>query len=87
MDLQVAFLVNSCQRKDAVLSFIQTKPLNPSTHWALDVIQLIVGTIFNLAKVSTVPCMCAAALSLFRTASRRLDSLAYIESITDAYSQ
>ena len=35
----------------------------------------------------TVPCMCAAALSLFRTASGRLDSLAYIESITDAYSQ
>ena len=35
--------------------------------------------------------MCAAALSLYRTASRkqidRLDSLVYIESITDAYSK
>ncbi len=31
--------------------------------------------------------MCAAALSLFPTANRWLDSLAYIESITDAYSQ
>ena len=33
----------------------------------------------------TVPCMFAAAL--FLTASRWLNSLAYIESITDAYSQ
>ena len=48
---------------------------------------LIVGTIFNLAMVDTLPCMCAAALSLFLTASRWLDSLTYIESITDAYSQ
>ena len=46
----------------------------------------MVGTSFNFAKVNTVPCMCAAALSHFRTASRRLDSLVYIESITDAYS-
>ena len=48
---------------------------------------LIVGTIFNLAKVNTVPFMCAASLSLSWTASRRPDSLAHIESITDAYSQ
>ena len=45
----------------------------------------MVGTIY-FAKVNTVPCMCAATLS-FRTASRWLDSLAYVESITDAYSQ
>ena len=45
----------------------------------------MVGTIFNLAKVNTIPCMCVAALSLFQTASRQLDSLAYIESINDAY--
>ena len=38
---------------------------------------------YNLAKVNTVPCMCAATLS--RTASRQLDSSSYIESITDAY--
>ena len=42
-------------------------------------------TIFNLAKVQFLSCV--QLLSLFRTASRRLDSLAYIESITDAYSQ
>ena len=55
----------------------------------MDVIQVLdrVGTIFNLAKVKTVPCIGAAALSLFRTASKQLDSLAYIESITDAYRQ
>ena len=40
----------------------------------------VLNSISNLAKVNTV---------LFRTASRRLDSLAYIESLTDAdaYSQ
>ena len=48
---------------------------------------MIEETIFNLAKVDTVPCMHATGLSLFRTVSRFLDSLAYIESITDAYSQ
>ena len=45
---------------------------------------LIVGTIFNLAKVKKVPCKCAAP-SLFPTSSRWIDSLAYIECITDAY--
>ena len=51
---------------------------------------LIVGTIFNLTKVNTVPCMCATALSslsLSLTASKQLDGLAYIESTTDACSQ
>ena len=48
-------------------------------------ISSIVGTIFYRAKVETVLCMCAAALSLGLT--RRLDNLTYIESITDAYSQ
>ena len=52
---------------------------------------LIVGTIFNLAMVNTVPCMCTASLSLSLslawTGSKWMDSLAYIESITDAFSQ
>ena len=39
----------------------------------------MVGTIFNLAEVNTVPCMCAAVLSL--------SDNAYTESITDAYSE
>ena len=49
---------------------------------ALQIKFLMVGTIFNLAKVNTV-CMFTASLSLSlsRIAS---DSLAYIESITDA---
>ena len=47
---------------------------------------MIVETSFNLVKINTVPCMCAVALSLW-IASRQLDSFAYIESITDAYSQ
>ena len=42
-------------------------------------------TVFYLAMV-TVPA-CVHPLSLFRTASRRLDSLAYIVSLTNAYSQ
>ena len=56
---------------------------------ALDVVQVLDGSyeLFNLAKVNTVPCMFTATLSLSWTASRRLNSLAYIESITDAYSQ
>ena len=37
-----------------------TKLLNSSTHWQV----LDSRTIFNLAKVSTVPCICAAAFSL-----------------------
>ena len=52
---------------------------------ALNVLQVLVGTIFSLAKVNTVPRVCNR--SPFRTASRHLDSLACIESITDAYSQ
>ena len=40
-------------------------------------------TIFKLAMVITVPCMCAASLW---TANRWLDSLVCIESITDASS-
>ena len=53
----------------------------------------MVGIIFNLAKVNTVPCMFTAtlslslSLSLYWTASRLLDSLAHMESITDAFSQ
>ena len=47
---------------------------------------LIGGTIFNIAEVNTVPCMCEAALSLGQRVDR-LDSLAYIENITDACSQ
>ncbi len=51
---------------------------------------LMLGTIFNLAKVNTlwVPCMWTATLSLSLTVSIWLASyLAYIEKITDAYSQ
>ena len=55
---------------------------------ALDVIQILDSrNYFHLAKVDAVPCMWAPALSLFRAASRQADSLAYIECITDAYSQ
>ena len=45
---------------------------------------LMVGTIFNLAKVNTVPCMFTATLSLSDSEYMRLDNLAYIESISDA---
>ena len=49
---------------------------------------LIVGTNFNLAKVSTVLCMSAATLSLSIVEEvDRLESLAYIKSITNAHSQ
>ena len=52
----------------------------------MDEIQVqMVGAIFNLAKVNTVHCMFTAGLSL--TASRLLESLAHIESITNTYSQ
>ena len=55
---------------------------------ALDVIQILDSrNYFHLAKVDAVPCMWAAALSPFRASSRQADSLAYIECITDAYSQ
>ena len=49
----------------------------------------VVGTNLNLAKVNLVPCMSEAALSFsyFGQREDRLDSLAHIESITDAYSQ
>ena len=43
----------------------------------------MVGTIFNRAMVSIVPCI-FTALSLSRTVSRKLNSLKYLESITDA---
>ena len=60
--LHVACLVNSCQGKDAGVLF---RLLNSSTHWHwMGYKFLIVGTVFNLAKVNTVPCMCAATLSL-----------------------
>ena len=45
-------------------------------------------TIFNLAKVNTIPCMFTASLSLFL--EQQVDEatlLAYIEKIPDAYSQ
>ena len=57
-------VVNSCQGKVAGVLF----RLNYSIHQhalTLDVILiLMVGTIFNLAKVNTVPCMCTVSLSL-----------------------
>ena len=80
MNLHAACLVNWCQEKDAGVC-IQTKL---HQHTTLDV--LLVLVIFNLAKVNTVQCMCAAALSV-SDSDKRLDSLAYIESITDAYSE
>ena len=53
---------------------------------ALVVIQVLkAGTIFNLVKLQFIECV--QPLSLFQTASRWLDSLAYIENITAAYSQ
>ena len=46
-------------------SFIQTELVNSSAHWHwLWYKFLIIGTIFNLAKVNTFPCICEAALSL-----------------------
>ena len=47
--------------REKVLDFIPTKLLNSSAHWHW--MCWIVGIIFNLAKVNTVPFMCAAALS------------------------
>ena len=47
---------------------------------------LMVGTIF-IAKVNTVLCMCTAALPLGQRVDDWLHSLAFIERITDAYSQ
>ena len=45
-----------------------------------DVIKFImIGTIFNPAKVNTIPCMFTVSLS--RTACRWLDNLAYMESM------
>ena len=57
MDLHVAYFVNSCQGKDDGVLFRLNK-------------FLIIGTIFNLAKVNTVPCMFTAILSLSQTSSR-----------------
>ena len=47
----------------------------------------MVRTIFNLAKVNTVPCMCTVALSLGQRVDDRLHSLTYVERKTGAYSQ
>ena len=41
----------------------------------------------KLFSILLLACVCAQPLSLFRTASRRLDRLAYIEIITGAYSR
>ena len=50
--------------KERMLELIQTKLLK-STHWHWMCYKfMIVGTVFNLAKVNTVPCMCAATLTL-----------------------
>ena len=51
---------------------------------ALDVIQVLERR--NYFQSCTIP-SCVQQLSLIWTASRRLDSLAYIECTTDAYSQ
>ena len=78
-------VINYCQGKVAGVLF----RLNYSIHQhalALDVIQVLDSRnyFFNLAKANTVPCIFTATHS--QTASRLLDSLAYIESITDASS-
>ena len=44
----------------------------------------MIGTIFNLAKINEQFSACFLLLSLTRIASTLLDSLAYIESKTDA---
>ena len=65
MDLLTACLVNCCQGKDAGVLFRITQFINTL---ALDVIQVLdSGNCFNLATVNTVPCMCAAALSLLES--------------------
>ena len=58
--------------RERMLEFYLVSTTQFSKTLVLDVIQFLkVGSIFNLNKVNTVPCMCAAALifSLFRTAS------------------
>ena len=82
MDLHAAFMVNSCQGKDAGLLFRLKYSIHQHTGIGCDT-GLIIRIIFNLPKVNTVPCTCEAALSLSLTASRWLDRLAYIERITD----
>ena len=48
-----------------MLEFVQIELLNSSAHWQwMGYKFLIVGIIFNLAEVNTVPCMCEATLSL-----------------------
>ena len=60
---------NGCRIKDQryeteSASFILTKLLNSSACSGIGCEFLLVGTIFNLAKVNTVPCMFTATLSL-----------------------
>ena len=86
LDLHTASVVNSGQGKDAVILF----GLYYSIHQlalALGMIKnfLTIGTIFNLAKVNTVPCMLVATLSWIENIC--LNSLVKTESITDAYRQ
>ena len=47
--------------KKGCWSLIQTELLNSLTHWYW---MFLIETIFNLAEVNTVSCMCEAALSL-----------------------
>ena len=88
MHLHAACLVNICEGKDAGVIFRLNHSIHQHTSIGCDIISwCIVGTIFNLAKINKHSSFaCVQPLSLFRTASRQLDSLACIESITDAYS-
>ena len=81
MDLHAPCLVNSYQRKDARVLFRLMNIL------ALDVIQVLdCRNLFSIVLRETQFLACVLLPSLFWTASRWLDSLVYIESITDAYS-
>ena len=76
LDLHAGSLVTSSHGKDA--EFYSTKKNSIHQHAGIGCdTSLIVGTIFNLAKVNTAHCNLQPP-SLFWTASRRLDSLAYI---------
>ena len=68
-----------------LLLFRLTTQFINTLHWMWNTF-LIVGTIFNPAKVNTVPCMCAAALCLTDIESTD-GSLAYIENISEEYIQ
>ena len=76
MDLHKACLVNSCQRKDAGVLLRLKYAIHQHTG---------IGCAFNLAKIKSF--LFVQPLPLFRTSGSRLYSLAYIESITNAYSQ